>query len=147
MLAKYYFRCTVCNDIHFGVSPPMVCPTCGATRAYVRCDEKEAGVIQGFMAKDEGKPFTASEVSEVFEEFTSQQEFVLNPDREGVNLLIKGVVENEKRHGLKYCPCRMTNGKFEEDLALVCPCNFRVQKTWKEKGECWCGLFVKKRDL
>jgi len=145
-LRKYYFRCAVCNDIHVGASPPKVCPTCGAVRAYVRCDEREAGVMQGFLEKGEGKTFSQSEVLEALEDFASKQEFVLNPEKDRVALLVKGVVENEKNHGLKYCPCRMTVGNFEEDLLLVCPCNFRIQKTWREKGECWCGLFVKRTD-
>jgi len=124
----------------------MVCPTCGAIKAYVRSDEREGGVIQGFLKKDEGKTFTQGEVLEAFEQFASEQDFVLNPEEEKVDLLVKGVVENETRHGLKYCPCRVTTGNSEEDLALVCPCNFRVQKTWDEKNECWCGLFVKRKD-
>lgn len=143
LLGKYYFRCTVCNDIHVGVTPPMVCPTCGAIRGYVRIDEREAGVAQCFLDKGEGETFIQSEALEAFEEFTSKQEFVLNPDKERVELLVKGVVENETNYGLKYCPCRMTSGSFDEDLKLVCPCNFRVQRTWEEKGECWCGLFVR----
>jgi len=70
---------------------------------------------------------------------------VLNPDTERVRLLARGVLANEKNHGLKYCPCRMTTGRREEDLRLICPCNFKTQKTWMEKGECWCSLFVKKK--
>lgn len=70
--------------------------------------------------------------------------FKLNPDNERVRMLASGVLSNEKLHGLKYCPCRMTTGEREEDLKLVCPCNFMIQKTWMEKGECWCSLFVKK---
>ena len=35
-------------------------------------------------------------------------------------------------------------GDRQADINLVCPCNFKVQRTWKENGECWCGLFVKK---
>jgi ferredoxin-thioredoxin reductase catalytic subunit len=59
-------------------------------------------------------------------------------------LLAQGVLNNEKKHHLKFCPCRMTSGKQQEDFKLICPCNFFIQKTWKEKGECWCGLYVKK---
>ena len=71
--------------------------------------------------------------------------FVLNPDAERVLLLAKGVLSNEKNYGLKYCPCRMTTGRRAEDLKLICPCNFKVQKTWMEKRECWCSLFLEKR--
>jgi len=69
--------------------------------------------------------------------------FSLNPDKTRVEALAEGVLENEKNHGLKYCPCRMLTKRIEEDLRLICPCNFPSQKQWKEQGECWCSLFVK----
>ncbi|MFQ5406477.1 MAG: ferredoxin-thioredoxin reductase catalytic domain-containing protein [Candidatus Micrarchaeia archaeon] len=78
------------------------------------------------------------------EDYCEGNDFMLNPDKDRVDLLVKGVLENEKNHGLKYCPCRITTGDFQKDLNLVCPCNFFVQKTWFEKGECWCSLFVKR---
>jgi len=69
--------------------------------------------------------------------------FKLNPDREWVKKLALGVLENEKQYGLKYCPCRLTTGIKSKDIELICPCNFFIQNTWEEKGECWCGLFYK----
>lgn len=84
-----------------------------------------------------------------WEAFVAKQEgegaFMLNPDRSRVMMLASGVLNNEKNHGLKFCPCRMTIGVREQDLKLVCPCNFRAQKTWRERGECWCSLFVRKK--
>jgi ferredoxin-thioredoxin reductase catalytic subunit len=49
---------------------------------------------------------------------------------------------------LKYCPCRLTTKDFEEGLKLVCPCNFLIHETYQDKkdGECWCGLFVRRKD-
>ena len=73
----------------------------------------------------------------------SRDAFKLNPSKEKVIKLAEGVLSNEKNHGLKYCPCRLTTGRKEEDLKLICPCNFKVQKTWQNNGECWCSLFVK----
>ncbi|MDP3027014.1 MAG: ferredoxin-thioredoxin reductase catalytic domain-containing protein [Nanoarchaeota archaeon] len=82
----------------------------------------------------------------IWKEWTSRQpendKFVLNSE-EVVERLAEGVLKNEKNQGLKFCPCRMILGEREKDLKLVCPCNFKMQKTWKEKGECWCSLFVK----
>lgn len=69
--------------------------------------------------------------------------FKLNPKKSNVESLAKGVLNNEKRHGMKFCPCRLRTKDREQDLKLVCPCNFKIQKTWQEKGECWCSLFVK----
>ncbi len=82
---------------------------------------------------------------EACEKFTEGNEFMLNPDKKRVEMLADGVLSNEKNHGLKYCPCRMRTKDFDEDLHLVCPCNFKKQKTWQEKGECWCSLFVRRK--
>ena len=83
---------------------------------------------------------------QIWKEWIDRQEkekFKLNPNAKRVKLLAKGVLSNEKERGLKYCPCRMISGALSEDARLICPCNFKMQKTWKEKGECWCSLFVK----
>jgi len=74
---------------------------------------------------------------------TGSEKFKLNPDMERIKLLAEGVLGNEDSHGFKYCPCRLTIGDKEADARLICPCNFKSQKTWKEKGECWCSLFVR----
>jgi ferredoxin-thioredoxin reductase catalytic subunit len=79
-----------------------------------------------------------------WEIFTEKNDFILNPDKEHVDMVINGVLENEKRFGLKLCPCRLRDGSRERDLELICPCNFEIQETWKSKGQCWCGLFVKR---
>ena len=84
------------------------------------------------------------ELRKTWENFTQNNDFKLNPDKEHVNLIIKGVLENEKKHGLKLCPCRLRDGSREKDLELICPCNFEIQEVWKNKNMCWCGLFVKK---
>ena len=39
---KKFWRCTVCNDIHFGVAGPEICPTCQQKNVYVESDIKEA---------------------------------------------------------------------------------------------------------
>jgi len=39
---KKYWRCNVCNDIHYGTRPPQVCPTCNVRHAYVETDAAEA---------------------------------------------------------------------------------------------------------
>ncbi|MFC1568440.1 rubredoxin-like domain-containing protein [Candidatus Margulisiibacteriota bacterium] len=47
MPKKIFYRCTVCNDIHFGVLAPKVCPTCNAENAYVEVDLTEAKKVAG----------------------------------------------------------------------------------------------------
>jgi len=73
----------------------------------------------------------------------NNEKIILNPDQKWVAKITDGVIENQKKYGLKYCPCRIISGRKEEDEKLLCPCNFFIQDTWKNKGECWCGLFKK----
>ena len=42
MADKKFWRCAVCNDIHYGVAGPEICPTCTAKNVYVEIDRKEA---------------------------------------------------------------------------------------------------------
>ena len=39
---KKFWRCAVCNDIHYGAAGPEICPTCLSKNAYVEIDSKEA---------------------------------------------------------------------------------------------------------
>lgn len=43
---KKYYRCHVCNDIHYGVNPPELCPTCFQKNAYIEITKKEALFVQ-----------------------------------------------------------------------------------------------------
>ncbi len=76
--------------------------------------------------------------------FVKKSDFKLNLDAEHVTGVAEGVLANEKTYGLKLCPCRLRDGSRERDLELICPCNFKIQDAWREKGQCWCGLFEKK---
>ncbi len=139
---RKYWRCHVCNDIHYGIKPPEICPTCGFKNAYVEISSVEAKKIQtGETEMDKDK------FRQAIEEFAEKNEFQVNPNLEKVNMLIDGVFNCEKNHGMKYCPCRLIVKDFDEDLKLVCPCNFLIHETYKDKedGECWCGLFVRRK--
>lgn len=140
---KKYWRCFVCNDIHFGVKPPEICPTCLQKNAYVEISSAEAqkcSSITKTVLDPEG-------FLKAIEKFAEKNEFQVNPDKEKAKMLLEGIFNNERNHGLKYCPCRLTTKEFVEDLSLVCPCNFLIHETYKDKedGECWCGLFVRRK--
>ena len=141
MANKRLWRCNVCNDIHYGVSAPDICPTCGFKKAYVLIDYPE--MLKVIIDRGD-RLDTVSSMLEAWEDFTEGEVFRLSPDREFIEQLARGELENMKNHGLKYCPCRITTGDYEEDLGLICPCNFFIQPVYKETGECWCGLFVKR---
>jgi len=65
----------------------------------------------------------------------------LNPDEEFVKNLIRGLLKNEQRYGYRACPCRLASGKKEEDLDIVCPCDYRDTDI-EEFGACYCALYV-----
>jgi ferredoxin-thioredoxin reductase catalytic chain len=83
------------------------------------------------------------ELMDAFGALAEKNEFVLNPDSAHVDLVLEGILKLEAEHGLKYCPCRLRSGEAK-DLELICPCNFFIQKAWREQGRCWCGLFVRR---
>ena len=140
MSLKKMWRCNVCNDIHYGNLPPKTCPTCFAKKAYCEIDSKEANNL----ISDCTTKMSTEELRASWETFTKDTNFVLNPDKEHVDTIIKGVLDIEKNTRLKLCPCRLTDKTRARELELICPCNFQIQENWKTKGECWCGLFIKK---
>ena len=97
------------------------------------------------MASAEYSLSSSEDVIKAWTDLTAKSEFAIWEDKGAVKTLSEGVLENDRNKGLKYCPCRITTGDKEKDLNLVCPCNFKIQKTWKEYGECWCGLFVRRK--
>jgi ferredoxin-thioredoxin reductase catalytic chain len=143
-MKKRYWRCFVCNDVHYGVAAPELCPTCKVLNAYVEISAEEARL---FLGTGPGASPVPVDFRAAIERFASGQEFRVNPDAEKVDLLLRGVAENERNHGLKFCPCRLRTKDWDEDQRLVCPCNFTVHETYRgvAEGECWCGLFVRRK--
>jgi ferredoxin-thioredoxin reductase catalytic subunit len=84
-----------------------------------------------------------AELRTAWAKFTENNDFILNTDEDHVGMVISGVLDNETEYGLKLCPCRLRDGTRQRDLELICPCNFKIQDTWENKGQCWCGLFIK----
>ena len=68
--------------------------------------------------------------------------FRLNPDRSMVTTIVAGLLENERKYGARYCPCRIRTGRPDEDRKIICPCAFHRSEL-RETGRCHCGLFVK----
>lgn len=139
---KKYWRCFVCNDIHYGLCPPDTCPTCKVENAYIEISSTEAGNVLFPKTEMNKEAFVRA-----IETFGEGNEFQVNPNKEKVEMLLEGMFNNEKNHGLKFCPCRLITKEREEDLKLICPCNFLIHETYKNKedGECWCGLFVRRK--
>jgi len=71
---------------------------------------------------------TPEEVDRLYERLKKEAEaggYHLNPDVEMTRALVKGLLTNEKRYGYQACPCRLASGRKEEDLDIVCPCDYR----------------------
>ena len=75
--------------------------------------------------------------------YAEQAGFRLNPDDKITDMIITGLLKNEKEHGARYCPCRPLEGNNEEDIKKICPC-FWHRDEIKEDGHCKCMLFVRK---
>jgi len=77
-----------------------------------------------------------------YADYAQKNGFQLNPDKEIIERIINGLLENEKKYGKKYCPCRRVTGNQETDLKNVCPCYYHKDEIEKD-GHCFCGLFTK----
>lgn len=64
-----------------------------------------------------------------------------NPDDAFARDLVRGLLENEDRYGYRACPCRLASGVPDEDLDLVCPCDYR-DADLNDYGTCYCALYV-----
>lgn len=45
MAEKKFYRCYVCNDIHYGLFRPLTCPSCNTEKGYVELTGSEAEKI------------------------------------------------------------------------------------------------------
>ena len=82
-------------------------------------------------------------IIESYREHAERNGFRLNPDKQAVERVIKGLLANEKKYGQRYCPCRRVSGNLEEDKPKICPCAWHKEEIKKE-GHCLCQLFFKK---
>jgi len=65
----------------------------------------------------------------------------LNPDTPFTRNLVKGLIVNQERYGYQACPCRLASGNQEEDLDIICPCDYR-DPDLDRYGTCYCSLYV-----
>lgn len=82
------------------------------------------------------------EIIKKYSEYAKKNGFRLNPDEKSVTRVINGLLENEKKKGKRYCPCRRLSGNLEDDAKKVCPCAYHKEEIAQD-GRCYCGLFTK----
>jgi ferredoxin-thioredoxin reductase catalytic subunit len=89
---------------------------------------------------------TPQEIKQLNEKLDKEAEaagYHLNPDSAMVRELLNGYLVNQKRFGYPSCPCRLASGKKEEDVDIICPCDYRDPDV-EEYGGCYCSLYVSK---
>jgi ferredoxin-thioredoxin reductase catalytic subunit/rubredoxin len=99
---------------------------------------------RGLEALSEDVQVTQEEVDRAYLKYKKDAEsggYHLNPDIQFTKGLINGLLVNEKRYGYQSCPCRLASGKMEEDLDIICPCDYRDPDVM-EHGACYCALYV-----
>ena len=67
--------------------------------------------------------------------------YIMNPDSSSVEALCEGLLVNIERYGYAACPCRRAKGQKNEDLDIICPCDYR-DPDLTAYGACYCGLYV-----
>jgi ferredoxin-thioredoxin reductase catalytic chain len=84
------------------------------------------------------------EIDRIYEIIKKEAEgggYFLNPDIDFAKNLVRGLLKNEQRYGYRACPCRLAVGKKDEDLDIICPCNYR-DPDLDDFGACYCALYV-----
>jgi len=84
------------------------------------------------------------DIDRIYQRLTNYAEsrgYHLNPDVAFTKEIIRGLLVNQKRYGYWACPCRIADGKREEDKDIICPCNYR-DPDLEEFGTCYCALYV-----
>lgn len=85
-----------------------------------------------------------SQVDEYYQKLKAEVEgsgYNLNSDEDFTKDLLSSILINQQRYGYGACPCRLASGKNEEDLDIICPCDYR-DPDLDEYGACYCGLYV-----
>ena len=87
---------------------------------------------------------STTEIDRLYEKLNAEAEsggYHLNPDKDMTRRLISGLLVNEKRYGYPSCPCRLASGNKENDLDIICPCDYR-DPDLDEYNACYCSLYV-----
>jgi ferredoxin-thioredoxin reductase catalytic chain len=84
------------------------------------------------------------DVDSLWERLKSEAEssgYHLNPDEEFTKNIVRGLIVNERRYGYWACPCRLAAKNKQEDLDIICPCDYR-DPDLGQYGCCYCSLYV-----
>lgn len=77
------------------------------------------------------------------EEYARENGWVLNPDKDVLDRVVRGLARNEEKTGHRYCPCRIRSRNEEKDKAIICPCVYHLEEISRD-GYCHCRLYFRK---
>lgn len=86
----------------------------------------------------------AARVQELYEQLDREAArggYNLNPDKAFTLELVESLLTNVTRYGYPSCPCRLAAGARDEDLDIICPCDYR-DPDLTDYGACYCALYV-----
>jgi ferredoxin-thioredoxin reductase catalytic subunit len=90
-------------------------------------------------ARNDVTAVAQDEVNSLYDRLKNEAEsggYHLNPEVEFTKELVKGLLVNQQRYGYWACPCRLSVGVKEEDLDIICPCDYRDPDV-SEYGACY----------
>ena len=94
---------------------------------------------KGSQVSAEAVAVPDEEVDRLYERLDREAEeggYHLNPDAAFTKDLVRGILVNDKRYGYWSCPCRLASGDEQEDLDIICPCDYR-DADLEEYGACY----------
>ena len=86
---------------------------------------------------------TADDVRSYVERIAGKHDWKLVANREMLDHLVNGLLENFNRYGYYNCPCRDSQNDRKKDRDIICPCDYRNPDI-EEYGQCYCALYVRK---
>ena len=87
------------------------------------------------------KEKTYEDVKYFSEMVAGKQLWILNKDKEHLEMILRGLQKNYNRYGYFACPCRDSDGVKNEDMDIICPCKYS-RPDIEEYGHCYCGLYL-----
>jgi ferredoxin-thioredoxin reductase catalytic chain len=91
-----------------------------------------------------GEEPTIQEIEREYQRLNREAEdggYHLNPDTDFTKNLVRGLIINTRRYGYPACPCRLADGRRNEDLDIICPCDYR-DPDLNDHGACYCAFYV-----
>ena len=110
------------------------------TRKLLDFEETEAQKEEKATDPAEDDP-DVQQAYERLKKFSEKKGYFLNPDIAFTKKLVKSLLENQKRYGYWACPCRLASGIKEDDIDIICPCEY-MKPDVDDFGACYCALYV-----